>query len=96
MAGVTAASDEVATGHQVVREIATSGTPVPPAPVVHPLPARSNPGPARQSGTGRRPGRPAVTGRDSFAYGAAKPARRTQSAHRPQNAGRPQDAKRSA
>ena len=31
-AGVTAASDEVATGHNVVRQIATSGTPVPPAP----------------------------------------------------------------
>ena len=29
-AGVTAASDEVATGHHVVRQIATSGTPVPP------------------------------------------------------------------
>ena len=31
-AGVTAASDEVATGHDVVRQIAASGTPVPPAP----------------------------------------------------------------
>ncbi len=29
-AGVTAASDEVAAGHQVVRQIAASGTPVPP------------------------------------------------------------------
>jgi len=31
-AGVTAASDEVATGDDVVRQIAASGTPVPPAP----------------------------------------------------------------
>ena len=31
-AGVTAASDEVAAGDHVVRQIATSGTPVPPAP----------------------------------------------------------------
>src|SRR3984885_4431303 len=46
-AGVTAASDEVATGHHVVREIATSGTPVPPPPAVHPFPARSNAAPAR-------------------------------------------------
>jgi superfamily II DNA/RNA helicase len=36
-AGVTAASDEVATGHHVVRQIATSGTPVSPAPpAAHP------------------------------------------------------------
>ena len=33
-AGVTAASDEVAAGDHVVREIAASGTPVPPAPPV--------------------------------------------------------------
>ena len=32
-AGVTAASDEVAAGHHVVRQIAASGTPIPPAPV---------------------------------------------------------------
>src|SRR5579864_9171525 len=31
-AGVSATSDEVTTGHHVVRQIATSGTPVPPAP----------------------------------------------------------------
>jgi superfamily II DNA/RNA helicase len=39
-AGVTAASDEVAAGHHVVRQIAASGTPVPPAPV---RPARERP-----------------------------------------------------
>jgi superfamily II DNA/RNA helicase len=39
-AGVTAASDEVASGHHVVRQIAASGTPVPPAPV---RPARERP-----------------------------------------------------
>ena len=35
-AGVTAASDEVAAGHHVVRQIAASGTPVPPAPAAAP------------------------------------------------------------
>jgi superfamily II DNA/RNA helicase len=39
-AGVIAASDEVAAGHHVVRQIAASGTPVPPAPV---RPARERP-----------------------------------------------------
>ena len=58
-AGVTAASDEVATGDDVVRQIAASGTPVPPAA----QPARSAPapacpgppGPARRTGP-RTPG----------------------------------------
>ena len=35
-AGVTAASDEVAAGHHVVRQIAASGVPVPPAPASWP------------------------------------------------------------
>jgi len=58
-AGVNAASDEVAAGHHVVRQIAASGTPVPPAP---PAPAaaptaraaaRGRPGPGRRrTGTG--------------------------------------------
>ncbi len=53
-AGVTAASHEVATGHHVVREIATSGTPVPPAPrVTH----HDAPVPEDQPSGGRRPGR---------------------------------------
>jgi superfamily II DNA/RNA helicase len=103
-AGVTAASDEVATGHHVVREIATSGTPVPPPPAVHPFPARSNVAPARHSGNGRRPARPAVagrdgfarssSGRDGFARSSANPVRRPQGAHRPQ--GQAQDTKKSA
>jgi superfamily II DNA/RNA helicase len=59
-AGVTAASDEVAAGHHVVRQIAASGTPVPPAPV---RPARERPaserpavtrGHSRRSGNGQR------------------------------------------
>jgi superfamily II DNA/RNA helicase len=102
-AGVTAASDEVATGHHVVREIATSGTPVPPLPpTVHQFPARSNAAPARHSGNGRRPARPAASGRDGFARSSANPARRpqnayrTQGAHRPQGPSQAQDAKRSA
>ena len=59
-AGVTAASDEVAAGHHVVRQIAASGTPVPPAP---PVPDRLAPerkaaarGPARRRGHGQRGG----------------------------------------
>jgi superfamily II DNA/RNA helicase len=45
-AGVTAASDEVAAGHHVVRQIAASGTPVPPAPA---RPARERPAPERKA-----------------------------------------------
>jgi len=62
-AGVTAASDEVAAGHHVVRQIAASGTPVPP---VRPAPERTAPagpegkaagrGPARRGGNGQRRG----------------------------------------
>src|SRR5438876_697480 len=62
-AGVTAASDEVAAGHHVVRQIAASGTPVPPA---RPAPERTAPagpegkaagrGPARRRGNGQRRG----------------------------------------
>ncbi|HEY1004612.1 MAG TPA: DEAD/DEAH box helicase [Streptosporangiaceae bacterium] len=47
-AGVTAASDEVAAGHHVVRQIAASGTPVPPAPVG---PARERPASERTAAT---------------------------------------------
>ena len=47
-AGVTAASDEVAAGHHVVRQIAASGTPVPPASV---RPARERPASERQAAT---------------------------------------------
>ena len=60
-AGVTAASDEVATGHQVVRQIAASGTPVPPKPVaVHPakIDLQSTSAPARHSGSSRRQAAP--------------------------------------
>ena len=71
-AGVTAASDEVATGHQVVRQIATSGTPVPPASPAPPLGGSSA---AHHSGRTRRPGRPAG-GKDRFAHGTSNPSRR--------------------
>jgi superfamily II DNA/RNA helicase len=58
-AGVTAASDEVAAGHHVVRQIAASGTPVPPAPPA-PTAAREGKaaarGPARRRGGGQRRG----------------------------------------
>jgi len=72
-AGVTAASDEVATGHHVVRQIATSGTPVSPVPPAPPPPAGSSA--ARRSGRTRRPGRTAG-GKDRFAHGISNSSRR--------------------
>jgi superfamily II DNA/RNA helicase len=53
-AGVTAASDEVTAGHHVVRQIAASGTPIPPAPVrpVRDRPASERPASERK-GVGR-------------------------------------------
>jgi superfamily II DNA/RNA helicase len=53
-AGVTAASDEVAAGHHVVRQIAASGTPVPPAPV---RPARERPASERPASERKGAGR---------------------------------------
>jgi superfamily II DNA/RNA helicase len=88
-AGVTADRHDVATGHQVVRQLATSGTPVPPAaPTSHPdrAASRGKPGPARHTGTGRRPGRPAAGAREEFGRGTAMPSRRPQRASRPRNA----------
>jgi superfamily II DNA/RNA helicase len=89
-AGVTAAKHEVATGHDVVRQIATSGTPVPPAPPAsRPASVTSQGRPtARRSGTGRRPAHQAARGRDPFADGAAKPSGQPRSARRPRNAKR--------
>ncbi len=81
-AGVTAASDEVATGHDVVRQIATSGTPVPPPPVK--VTSGGLSAPSRRSGSGRRAPRPAGGTRDGFARGTAKPARRPANPHRAQ------------
>src|SRR5271166_4606726 len=86
-AGVTAASDEVASGHHVVREIAASGTPVPPAPpappVSRPRGAASGTGSsaARHSGRTRRPGRP-TGGQGRFAPGTANPSRRPRNARK--------------
>jgi superfamily II DNA/RNA helicase len=87
-AGVTAASDEVAAGHHVVRQIAASGTPVPPAP---PVPDRlaaerkaAARGPARRRGHGQRGGSDQrAGGNGGRAGGTAKPGRRSQSAHQP-------------
>jgi superfamily II DNA/RNA helicase len=89
-AGVTAARHEVATGHDVVRQIAASGTPVPPAPPAsHPAGVTSQGRPAaRRSGTGRRPARQAAGGRDGFADGAAKPSGQRRRAQRPRNVNR--------
>ena len=71
-AGVTAASDEVDTGHHVVRQIATSGTPIPPAsPAVHAagISRQSTEAPARHAGNSRRPSRPAAGASRSSASG---------------------------
>ena len=73
-AGVTAASDEVATGHDVVRQIATSGTPVPPRRAPARVTSRGLSAPSRRSGSGRRAPRAAGSTRDGFARGTAKPA----------------------
>jgi superfamily II DNA/RNA helicase len=109
-AGVTAASDEVDTGHHVVRQIATSGTPIAPAPpAAHPaqIVSHGNSAPARHSGSSRRPGRPAAGApraaaasrggytRDGFPRdGFARSTAKPSS--RTQDAHRPERAKRSA
>jgi superfamily II DNA/RNA helicase len=82
-AGVTAASDEVAAGHHVVRQIATSGTPVPPPPAPHPGGAASDvrSSAARHCGRTPRPGRPA-SGKDRSAHGTANPSRRPRNARK--------------
>src|ERR1700761_3014725 len=54
-AGVTATRNHVDASHQLVREIATTGTPVPPAP---PAPARNSAGSGRPSRGGQRSGAP--------------------------------------
>jgi superfamily II DNA/RNA helicase len=64
-AGVTAASDEVAAGDHVVREIAASGTPVPPAPPVQDRFAperKAARGPSRRRGYAPRAGTGQRTG----------------------------------
>ena len=64
-AGVTAASDEVAAGDHVVREIAASGTPVPPAPPVQDRFAserKAARGPSRRRGYAPRGGSDQRTG----------------------------------
>jgi hypothetical protein len=87
---VTAARHEVATGHDVVRQIAASGTPIPPAPPVsRPDGVTSQGRPAaHRSGTGRRPARQVAGGRDGFADGAAKPSGQRRRAPRPRNVNR--------
>jgi superfamily II DNA/RNA helicase len=84
-AGVTADRHDVAAGHQVVRQLATSGTPVPQAPpAAHPgrAASRGKPAPARHSGTGYRPGRPSAGAREEFGRGTARPSRRPRNAKR--------------
>ena len=86
-AGVTAASDEVEAGHHVVRQIAASGTPVPPAPV---RPARERPasegttparGHSRRRGNGQRSAG-STTGERAGSSGRAGGGARTGSSRR--------------
>ena len=80
-AGVTAASEEVATGHHLVQQIATSGTPVP-APPPAPHSSAGTPGggsSAHHPGRTRRPGHPAG-GKERSARGTANPPRRRKTA----------------
>jgi superfamily II DNA/RNA helicase len=60
-AGVTPSRHHVGAGHEVVREIATSGTPVPPPPPADPAVSQHAPGAA--GGGSRRPRR-GISGRD--------------------------------
>jgi superfamily II DNA/RNA helicase len=78
-AGVTAASHEVAAGHHVVRQIAASGTPVPPAPEGPAAQAAAR-NPNRRKGRGQRERTAGSVGR--AARGTATPGRRSQHAHR--------------
>jgi superfamily II DNA/RNA helicase len=103
-AGVTAAQHEVAVGHDVVRQIAESGVPVPPAPA----PVAADPA-ARTAGS-RRNGRASRSheGRGSYEGrgrgNAERPetgsrssdTRRGENASRAANGGRPASASRSA
>jgi len=92
-AGVTADRHDVVTGHQAVRQLATSGTPFSPAPPAPPAqnpdrPASrgGRPARARRAGTDHRPGRPAGGTRAEFASGTATTGRRPQKQSRPRNA----------
>jgi superfamily II DNA/RNA helicase len=74
--GISAPSHEVTAGHHVVRQIAASGTPIPPART--PASQKSRP-------DGTRPGQPAA-GRTSKRPGTARAARSNRPASRPRRA----------
>jgi superfamily II DNA/RNA helicase len=77
-AGITAARHEVAAGHHVVRQIATSGTPVPPARPPISRTARPPAARAGDSSEGRTPGRRSGPRRARH----DRPASRSRLAHR--------------
>jgi superfamily II DNA/RNA helicase len=59
-AGITPATHHVRAGHHVVRELATSGTPISPPPAARPMATRSAAtSPARRRRPSRRPSRAA-------------------------------------
>jgi superfamily II DNA/RNA helicase len=95
-AGVTADQHEVAVGHDVVRQIAASGVPVPPPPApVAADPAARTPGSRRNPRPGRsRNTMPYVSGRPSEDRGSAESGRSYEgrgrgNANQAGNAGRP-------
>jgi superfamily II DNA/RNA helicase len=77
-AGITAASHEVTAGHHVVRQIAASGTPIPPART--PVSQKSRPDGSRagNSATGRTPNRPSTARRARPNRSASRPRRARQ------------------
>jgi superfamily II DNA/RNA helicase len=81
-AGVTADRHEVAAGHHVVRQIATSGTPVPPPAPARPADAvplaaarRARPAGNRRPGQAKRPGQPDGINRSGRHQETAAPGR---------------------
>jgi superfamily II DNA/RNA helicase len=77
-AGITAAQHDVAVGHNVVREFATSGTPVPPPPPSSPRADRSDAGAGSSRGSSRprrapRPRSASGSGSWSSGTGSARP-----------------------
>ncbi len=97
-AGVTADRHEVAAGHHVVRQIAASGTPVPPAapvPLATAPGRRAKPAAGRRPGAAKRPGQPDGTPR-SGRQEAGAPRRGGQPRHAGGSArsGQPRDAGR--
>jgi superfamily II DNA/RNA helicase len=91
-AGVTAGQHQVESGHHMIREIAASGVPVPPAPPASAAAPARDAGERRNGGRSRR--RPAESGRSFEAGRPAEGGGRRRNADRAKETGRGQDAGR--